>query len=176
MSIIKARSPFTIKNTEPSPPAELPAFTCADTVISGLAIAADGTVTNPTVTVGTFHSIEPSTFDEVEEDTVHNVVVYVTYDSNDFNPPSQTSTEIGCVVQVTQDGTPPTSTCQTWRVYNNHTSAQAFVNWNDCSGTSQVYYVGDGSYYDICVKEGEAPTVMVDGNLAYAINLQTTCT
>ena len=82
--IIKARSPFTVTNTESSPTTELPRFTCEDTVITGLAIAANGTVTNPTVSVGTFHSIEPSSFSTVEVDTTHNVVVYVTYDSSNF--------------------------------------------------------------------------------------------
>ena len=103
--MIKARSPFFIEHEEPAPPAVLPRFTCADTVISGLSIAADGTITNPTVTVGTFHSTEPSSFGTVNVDTVRNVQVLITYDPTTHRPPSGTSNEIYCIVQATQPAT-----------------------------------------------------------------------
>ena len=174
--IIKARSPFTIKLNEPSPPVELPRFTCADTVISGLAIAADGTVTNPTVTVGTFNGIEPSTFTTVEEDKVHNVIVKVTYDNTTHRPPSETDGDIHCVVQVTQAGTPVVQTCTTYTVRNPHPTDNAFVNYQDCSNANTTIYVAAASVQDICVYQGTTPTVMVQYNLAYAFNTNTTCT
>ncbi len=177
MSIIKARSPFTITNTELSPPAELPRFTCEETSISGLAIAADGTVTNPTVTVGTFHSIEPSSFSTVEEDTTHNVIVYVTYPSTTHRPPSETSAEIGCVVEVTQDGTPTTDTnCKNWQIRNPHPTDQAFVNYQNCSNINTTLYVPAATNQTICVYTGTIPLVMGTLNLAYALNLNTNCT
>lgn len=174
--IIKARSPFTITNTEPSPPAELPRFTCADTEITGLAIAADGTVTNPTVSVGTFHSIEPSSFSTVEVDTTHNVIVHVTYDSNDFRPPSATSNEIGCVVQVTQEATPVTPTCNEWQLRNPHPTDQAFYQYNDCSNTLVSGYLAAATNLTICAYPGTVPLMMVEFNLAYAYNLNNSCT
>ena len=167
--IIKARSPFTVTNTEPSPTTELPRFTCGDTVITGLAIAADGTVTNPTVSVGTFHSIEPSSFSTVEVDTTHNVVVYVTYASSNFN-------EIGCVFQVTQDATVPTPTCNEWQLRNPHPTEQAFYQYNDCSNTLVSGYLAAASVLTICAYQGTVPLMMVDQNLAYAFNLNTSCT
>ena len=174
--IIKARSPFTVTNTEPSPTTELPRFTCGDTVITGLAIAADGTVTNPTVSVGTFHSIEPSSFSTVEVDTTHNVVVYVTYDSSNFRPPSETSTEIGCVVQVTQDATVPTPTCNNWQLRNPHPTEQAFYQYTDCSNNLVSGYLAAATNLTICAYQGTVPLMMVDQNLAYPYNLNTSCT
>lgn len=177
MSIIKARSPFTIKEVEAAPPVVLPVFTCAETSITGLAIAADGTVTNPTVSVGTFHSIEPSSFTTVEEDTVHNVTVFVTYNSATHRPPSETSSEIGCVVQVTQEGTPTVdNNCKNWQVRNPHPTDQAFVNYQDCSNTNTTLYVPAATNQVICVYTGTVPTVMGTLNLAYAINQNTNCT
>lgn len=173
--IIRARSPFTIKQTEPSPPVELPRFTCADTVISGLAIAADGTVTNPTVTVGTFHSIEPSTFTTVEVDTTHNVVVKVTYDNTNFRPPSETSTESYCVVQVTQPATPVAETCNSWEIRNPHPTDQAFYQYTDCNEVLQSGYVAAATIITICAFQGTSPLVMGTLNLAYPFNLNTTC-
>ena len=117
--MIKARSPYYIEHEEPAAPAVLNRFTCEDTVISGLAVAANGTITNPTASVGTFHSVEPSSFGTVTTDTVRNVVVYVTYDSSKFRPPTDSSDEIGCTVQVTQPATVTPAHCKTYRVTNN---------------------------------------------------------
>lgn len=173
--IIKARSPFTIKNIEPAPPTELPRFTCADTVISGLAIAADGTVTNPTVSVGTFHSIEPSTFTTVGVDTSHNVVVKVTYDSNDFRPPSETSTETFCVVTVVQPATVVASTCTTFQVRNYHNNELAYCDYYDCSNQLQSITIAAGNTQDICVYQNTVPSVW--GALgAFSFNTNVTCT
>ena len=174
--IIRARSPFHITNNEPAPPVELPRFTCADTVISGLAIAADGTVTNPTVTVGTFHSIEPSAFTTVEVDTVHNVVVKVTYDNTNFRPPSETSTESYCVVQVTQPATPVVETCNSWQLRNPHPTDQAFYQYTDCSNTLVSGYLAAATNLTVCAYQGTIPIMMVEYNLAYPYNLNTSCT
>ena len=176
MSIIKARSPFTIKEVEAAPPVVLPVFTCAETSITGLAIAADGTVTNPTVSVGTFHSIEPSSFSTVEEDTVHNVTVFVTYNSSTHRPPSETSSEIGCLVQVTQEETPVVETCNEWQLRNPHPTDQAFYQYNDCSNTLVSGYLAAATNLTICAYQGTVPIMMVEYNLAYAFNLNTTCT
>lgn len=175
MSIIKARSPFTIKEVESAPTVELPVFSCGETSITGLAIAADGTVTNPTVSVGTFHSIEPSTFSTVEEDTVHNVYVLVTYPSATHRPPSQTSSEIGCLVQVTQEGTPTVdNNCKNWQIRNPHPTDSAFVSYQNCSNALTVFYIPAATNQVICVYTGTVPTVM--GDLAYALNQNTNCT
>lgn len=176
--IIRARSPFTIKQTEPSPPVELPRFTCADTVISGLAIAADGTVTNPTVTVGTFHSIEPSTFTTVEVDTVHNVVVKVTYDNTNFRPPSETSTESYCVVQVTQPATVVPSTCLNFELRNPHPTDQAYYQYVNCSNSAISGYLASATNLTVCVYPNTTPFITNQGTqkLAYYFNLNTPCT
>lgn len=176
MSIIKARSPFTIKEVEAAPPVELPVFSCEETSITGLAIAADGTVTNPTVSVGTFHSIEPSSFSTVEEDTVHNVTVFVTYPSATHRPPSETSSEIGCVVQVTQEGTPVVETCNEWELRNPHPTDAAFYQYRDCSNNLVNGYLAAASHLTICAYPGNVPLMMVEYNLAYAFNENTTCT
>ena len=178
--IIRARSPFTIKQTEPSPPTVLPRFTCADTVISGLAIAANGTVTNPTVTVGTFHSIEPSTFTAVDVATVHNVVVKVTYDSNSFRIPSETSdsTEVHCVVQVTQPATVVAATCTNFELRNPHTTEVAYYQYVNCSNTAISGYLAANTNLTVCVYPNTTPFITNQGTqkLAYYFNLNTICT
>lgn len=176
MSTIKARSPFIIKEIEPAPPVELPVFDCNETTITGLAIAADGTVTNPTVSVGTFHSISPSTFGTVEEETVHNVVVFVTYPSATHRPPSETSSEIGCTIQVTQAATPVAETCNQWQLRNPHPTDAAFYQYTDCSNTLVSGYLSAATNQTICAYQGTVPLLMVEFNLAYAFNLNTSCT
>ena len=150
--MIKARSPYFIEHEEPSAPAVLPRFTCADTVISGLAIAANGTITNPSVSVGTFHSVEPSSFGTVGTDTVRNVVVYVTYDSSNFRPPTDSSNEIGCTVQVTQPATLTPASCKTYRVTNSSTTDNGTVSYLSCDGQQDITYtIPPSSSIDICV-------------------------
>ena len=178
MSILKARSPFHIKHTEPSPPPPKPPFTCKDANISGMAIAQDGTVTAPTVGTGTLISFDPSSFGTVPVDTTHNVIVKVEYDATNFSPPSQTSTTISCLIQVPQVATPPApiTVCQEHQVINNHGTDAAFVNYRNCSNQSTTIFVPALSNQIICVYPNTVPTVMVGFNLAFAINLQTTCT
>lgn len=157
--MIKARSPYYIEHEEPAAPAVLPRFTCADTEITGLAIAADGTVTNPTVTVGTFHSIEPSTFGTVSVDTVRNVQVLVTYDASNFLPPSGTSNEVYCLKQVTQPATVVSAHCKSYRVTNHSTTGLATINYLSCDGTQNITHtLAVNSSVDICVAPFDANT------------------
>ena len=176
--IIRARSPFTITTNQPAPPAVLPRFTCADTVISGLAIAPDGTVTLPTVTVGTFHSIEPSTFEAVEVDTLHNVVVKVTYDSNNFRPPSETSAESYCVLPVYQSATVVPDTCISFELRNPHPTDNAYFQYINCSGTTITGTLDPASILTVCLQPNWTPFVTNFGTqkLAYYFNLNTPCT
>lgn len=157
--MIKARSPFFIEHEEPAPPAILPRFTCADTVISGLSITADGTITNPTVTVGTFHSTEPSSFGTVSVDTVRNVQVLVTYNATTHRPPSGTSNEIYCIVQFTQPATVVLAHCKAYRVTNHSTTGLATINYLSCDGTQNITHtLAANSTVDICVAPFDANT------------------
>ena len=150
--MIKARSPYFIEIEEPSPPAILQRFTCEDTRITGLSIAADGTITNPTVTVGTFHSIEPSSFGTVPVNTIRNVLVYVTYDPNDFRPPTDESNEIGCLVQVTQPATTIIAYQKNYRVTNHSTENNALINYIAFDGNQEItHFLAPSSTVDICV-------------------------
>ncbi len=150
--MIKARSPYYIEHEEPAAPAVLNRFTCEDTVISGLAVAANGTITNPTASVGTFHSVEPSSFGTVTTDTVRNVVVYVTYDSSKFRPPTDSSDEIGCTVQVTQPATVTPAHCKTYRVTNNSSTENGLLNYIACDGQQTITYtIPPSTSVDICV-------------------------
>lgn len=157
--MIKARSPFFIEHEEPAPPAVLPRFTCADTVISGLSIAADGTITNPTVTVGTFHSTEPSSFGTVNVDTVRNVQVLITYDPTTHRPPSGTSNEIYCIVQATQPATVVAAFPKNYRVTNNSTTETALISYIAFDGGQQItHYLAPSSTVDICVAQVDSTT------------------
>ena len=177
MSIIKARSPFTIKHTESNVPTTLPIFTCEDTEITGLAIASDGTVTNPTVSVGTFHSIEPSTFSTVTEDKVHNVVVLITYDPSTHRSPYETSGELRCVVEVTQTGTPTVDTsCKTFTIYNQSPTNILAVQYQNCSNVSTTIYVNVQSSLSVCVYGGTVPTLMGSSGGSYYYNNNVNCT
>lgn len=157
--MIKARSPFFIEHQEPAAPAVLPRFTCEDTVISGLSIAANGTITNPTVTVGTFHSVEPSSFGTVNVDTVRNVQVLVTYNATTHRPPSGTSNEIYCIVQATQPATVVAAYQKNYRVTNNSTTETALINYIAFDGNQEItHYLAPSSTVDICVAAVDSTT------------------
>lgn len=150
--MIKARSPFFIEHEEPAPPVVLQRFSCDDTVISGLSIAADGTITNPTVTVGTFHSVEPSSFGTVPVDTLRNVQVLVTYDQANFLPPSGTSYEIYCLKQVLQPATTIIAYQKNYRVTNHSTTENALINYIAFDGNQEItHFLAPSSTVDICV-------------------------
>lgn len=150
--MIKARSPFYIEHEEPAAPAVLPRFTCADTVITGLSIAADGTITNPSVSVGTFHSTEPSSFGTVPVDTIRYVQVLVTYDSNDFLPPSETSNEIYCLKTFVQPATVVAAHCKSYRVTNNDNTNNTLITYVSCDGNQNItHFLPPNSTVDICV-------------------------
>lgn len=150
--MIKARSPFFIEHEEPAPPVVLQRFSCDDTVISGLSIAADGTITNPTVTVGTFHSVEPSSFGTVPVDTLRNLYVLVTYDQANFLPPSGTSYEVYCYKQVLQPATTIIAYQKNYRVTNHSTTENALINYIAFDGNQEItHFLAPSSTVDICV-------------------------
>ncbi len=157
--MIKARSPFFIEHEETAAPAVLPRFTCEDTVISGLTIAANGTITNPTVTVGTLHSLEPSSFGTVSVDTVRNVQVLITYNATTHRPPSDTSNEIYCVVQATQPATVAAAHQKNYRVTNHSTTETALISYIAFDGGQEItHYLAASSTVDICVAPVDSTT------------------
>lgn len=179
--ILKARSPFHIELTDTegdTPTQELPVFTCADTVISGLAIDSYGNVTNPTVTVGTFHSIDPSDFNQVYENVTHNVTVYITTDETTHTPPYKgISNELRCVVQVIQPETAETisTNCKEWTVYNNSSQETMNVYYYDCANVLTTNLVGVNATMTICVYPQTVPWVS-NQFLGGVIETDTTCT
>lgn len=152
--MIKARSPFFIEHEEPAAPVELPRFTCADTQISGLSIAADGTITNPTVSVGTLHSIEPSSFGISYVPITRTMVVYVTYDATNHRPPTSSSDEIGCTVQFTQPATPFTPINREFTVTNHSTTENASVTYYNTSQVYQTETISPSTTITICIGYG----------------------
>lgn len=150
--MIKARSPFFIEHEETAAPTVLPRFTCDDTVISGLEIAANGTITNPTVSVGTLHSIEPSSFGTVTVATSRIVNVKVTYDSANFRPPTDDSDEIYCAVEYLQPATVTAAHCKTYEVENHSTDETATVRYIACDGDQLIVHtLQPSSSVTICV-------------------------
>jgi len=157
--MIKARSPFFIEHEETAAPAVLPRFTCEDTVISGLTIAANGTITSPTVTVGTLHSLEPTSFGTVSVDTVRNVQVLITYNATTHRPPSDTSNEIYCVVQAIQPATVAAAHQKNYRVTNNSTTETALIRYVAFDGGQQITHnLAVSSTVDICVAPVDSTT------------------
>lgn len=177
--MIKARSPYYIEHEEPAAPVVLPRFTCADTVISGLSIAADGTITNPSVSVGTFHSVEPSSFGISYVAIRRTMVVYVTYDATNFRPPSETSSEIGCTVEFTQPATAFTPFNREFTVTNHSTTENASVTYFNTTQVYETEQIPPNTTITICIgyssyNEVHMPSV-AGSNVTY---LQTgnTCT
>tara|TARA_R100000231_G_scaffold139023_1_gene118915 strand:- start:10084 stop:10632 length:549 start_codon:yes stop_codon:yes gene_type:complete len=157
--VIRARSPFFIEHEESSAPTVLPRFTCADTSITGLSIAANGTITNPSVSVGTLHSIEPTSFGTVTTATVRNVLVYVTFDSSNFRPPTDSSNQIACPVSFEQPATTVAAAQKNFRVTNNSTTETAFLQYTAFDGSVQINHTMQPSEtVDICVAPFDSET------------------
>jgi len=157
--VIRARSPFFIEHEESSAPTVLPRFTCHDTSITGLSIAANGTITNPSVSVGTLHSVEPTSFGTVSTATTRNVLVYVTYDSSNFRPPTDSSNQIACPVQFTQPATTVAASQKKFRVTNNSTTQTALLQYVAFNGSVQINHTMQPlETVDICVAPFDTET------------------
>jgi len=157
--VIRARSPFFIEHEESSAPTVLPRFTCHDTSITGLSIAANGTITNPSVSVGTLHSVEPTSFGTVSTATTRNVLVYVTYDSSNFRPPTDSSNQIACPVQFTQPATTVAASQKKFRVTNNSTTQTALLQYVAFNGSVQINHTMQPlETVDICVAPFDSET------------------
>ncbi len=157
--MIRARSPFFIEHEESSAPTVLPRFTCHDTSITGLSIAANGTITNPSVSVGTLHSVEPTSFGTVSTATTRNVLVYVTYDSSNFRPPTDSSNQIACPVQFTQPATTVAASQKKFRVTNNSTTQTALLQYVAFNGSVQINHTMQPlETVDICVAPFDTET------------------
>ena len=83
-----------------------PEFDCTDLTLSGFAVAANGTVTVPTIDTGTIVSTSPSSFSLVDTETTRTLTVNITAPAG-FNNSGQ---EISCTTTATQAAT-PTFTC-----------------------------------------------------------------
>lgn len=180
MSIIRARSPYHIKHTS-TVETSLPVLTCADVTITGLSIAADGTITNPTVTGATFVEVIPSSFDTVTTDTVQTVTVVSSYNPSTHLPPYETSNNVYCDVTATQPGTTPAieQGCREYEIINFDASRNTIVTYYDCSNTYQLETViNDGLTHTICVYQGTQPYVNgISGNNNFVLRqTDTTCT
>lgn len=79
-----------------------PSLACEDITISGFSVAADGTVTAPTIDIGTISGISPSSFGLVDVSTLRTLNVDVTVPSGYFNEGST----LNCTTTATQPLTP----------------------------------------------------------------------
>lgn len=58
---------------------------CDDITISGFAVAEDGTITSPTIDIGTISSTSPASFDRVNVDTTRTLTLNITVPSGYYN-------------------------------------------------------------------------------------------
>lgn len=85
----------------------LPTLACADITISGFAVAYDGTITLPTIDIGTISSTSPVSFDDPDVDTLRTLNVNITVPSGYANA-GQT---LPCTTSATQPADQPTLAC-----------------------------------------------------------------
>lgn len=89
-----------------------PTFACSDIGATGFAVADDGTITDPTLTLGTIVSKSPTSF--VANDTGSAISRTVTYT---ISPPAgyfNTGTDITCDLTVDQPAQPPRCETEPW--------------------------------------------------------------
>ena len=84
-----------------------PTFTCSDVTLTGFAVASNGTVTLPSISVGAIASTSPSSFSTVSVDTVRTLTVNITVPTGYFNAGST----VACTTTATQPLTVPTLAC-----------------------------------------------------------------
>lgn len=77
-------------------------LSCGDITFSGFAVAADGTITIPTVDIGTISSTSPASFPIVDVSTVRTLNVDITVPSGYFNA----GATLNCTTTTTQPLTP----------------------------------------------------------------------
>ena len=84
-----------------------PSLACEGVTITGFAVAANGTITLPSLSVGAIASTSPSSFSTVSVNTVRTLTVNITVPSGYFNAGST----ITCTTTATQPLTVPTLAC-----------------------------------------------------------------
>jgi len=84
-----------------------PTLTCSDITLSGFAVAQDGTITLPTVNIGTIATTSPASFSTVSVDTLRTLTVEINVPSGYLN----TGSTITCTTTATQTLTLPTLAC-----------------------------------------------------------------
>lgn len=81
----KSNAGSTITCTTTAIQSATPTLACGDITISGFAVAEDGTITSPTIDIGTISSTSPSSFDRVNVDTTRTLTLNITVPSGYFN-------------------------------------------------------------------------------------------
>ena len=81
----KSNAGSTITCTTSAIQTATPALVCGDITISGFAVAEDGTITTPTIDIGTISSTSPASFDRVNVDTTRTLTLSITVPSGYFN-------------------------------------------------------------------------------------------
>jgi hypothetical protein len=152
--IIRARSPFHIKQQNLVPAVELPELLCEDIDIAGFEIDTEGTITQGTAkiredqTALTIASISPASFSRADVTQNRTIFVNITIPSGYQNAGGT----LNCSTSVTQEAPAVVLQCKTMRVINNSTTETLTVTYKACGNIDSTQVVATQDSEDICVQ------------------------
>jgi hypothetical protein len=176
-TIIKARSPYTLKETNLVPETVLVNFDCSDIVFTGFALERDGTTTDPTAAdldgnAITITSITPALvsgkrFGEAQITTTRSIYCTFTVPSGYKN----TGDVKTCITTTIQQGYVKPLLCQTFKITNNSATIDLVMRVSECGNEVKEVIIAPSITLTICLEPNVYPQ-KVSGDDTYTIIAQ----
>jgi len=173
-TIIKARSPYTLKETNLVPETVLVNFDCSDIVFDGFAVDRDGTTTDPTAADSegnaiTITSISPAAvsgkrFGEAQITTTRSIYCTFTVPSGYKN----TGDVKTCITTAIQQGYVKPLLCQTFKITNNSATIDLVMEVAECGNEVKEVTIAPSITLTTCLEPNVYPQ-KVSGDDTYTI-------